>query len=53
MSCNPLGILAGIETDRIEQFGDDFFAQIDGVTNALDNVMARESARLALAWVWT
>ena len=30
--------------DGTEQFGDDFFAQIDGVTNALDNVMARELA---------
>jgi hypothetical protein len=26
-----------------DTYGDDFFAGIDGVTNALDNVLARES----------
>ncbi|KAK4687153.1 ubiquitin-activating enzyme E1, partial [Tremellales sp. Uapishka_1] len=30
----------GPETEQ--QYGDDFFAAIDGVTNALDNVMARQ-----------
>jgi hypothetical protein len=28
--------------DRQDVFGEDFFAGIDGVTNALDNVKARE-----------
>ncbi|GHJ85862.1 hypothetical protein NliqN6_2264 [Naganishia liquefaciens] len=30
----------GVETENV--YGDDFFAQIDGVTNALDNVAARQ-----------
>lgn len=42
MSCDRCK--AKKRADRVEQFGDDFFAKIDGVTNALDNVMARESA---------
>jgi len=28
--------------DLADKYGDDFFAKIDGVTNALDNVSARE-----------
>ncbi|KAJ9117717.1 hypothetical protein QFC24_006431 [Naganishia onofrii] len=30
----------GVETENV--YGDDFFAEIDGVTNALDNVAARQ-----------
>jgi hypothetical protein len=26
----------------VDKYGDEFFAKIDGVTNALDNVSARE-----------
>lgn len=33
---------AGLTDYRQETYGDDFFADIHGVTNALDNVMASE-----------